>query len=131
MIRPTASRRKRLQIDVLHRGDLDETRAEIRLGLLRRPREISPKFFYDDHGSRLFEQICRLPEYYPTRTERALLTRFADRIVDRSGAGALVELGSGSSSKTRVLLDAMSRAKRLSLYVPFDVNEGLIRDVAA
>ncbi len=108
-----------------------ETRSEIRLGLLRRPREISPKYFYDDYGSALFERICDLPEYYQTRTERALLIRFAERIVELSGADALVELGSGSSSKTRLLLDAIARAEKLSLFVPFDVNEGVVQQVAA
>lgn len=128
----TASRPRRagVAIDVLETLDLEETRSEIRLGLLRRPREISPKFFYDDRGAALFERICDLPEYYLTRTERALLTRFADRIAKWSRADALVELGSGSSSKTRLLLDALARTGRLSLYVPLDVNEGAVQRVA-
>ncbi|MFQ5915170.1 MAG: L-histidine N(alpha)-methyltransferase [Nitrospinota bacterium] len=124
-------RDKRVVIDVLERPDMEEKRAEIRLGLLRRPREISSKFFYDDRGSALFERICDLPEYYPTRTERALLARFAERIVSVSRADVLVELGSGSSSKTSLLLDAMARARRLSLYVPLDVNESAVQQVAA
>jgi L-histidine N-alpha-methyltransferase len=124
----------RIVIDVLEQGGEEggkETLSEIRLGLLRTPREISSKFFYDDRGSALFERICDLPEYYPTRVERALLTRFADRIVDRSRADVLVELGSGSSTKTRLLLDALARANRLSAYVPFDVNQSFVRQVAA
>ena len=121
----------RIVIDVLEQGELKETLSELRHGLLRTPREISSKFFYDDRGSALFERICDLPEYYPTRVERALLTRFADRIVDRSRADVLVELGSGSSAKTRLLLDALARANRLSAYVPFDVNQSFVREVAA
>ncbi len=122
---------KRIVIDVQEQLDPKETLSDLRLGLLRTPREISPKFFYDDHGLALFERICELPEYYQTRTERALLARFADRIVDSSRAEVLVELGSGSSAKTRLLLDAMVRADRLSLYVPFDVNQSFVRQVAA
>jgi L-histidine N-alpha-methyltransferase len=121
----------RIVVDVLEQGGVKETLSELRVGLLLTPREISSKFFYDDRGSALFERICDLPEYYPTRVERALLTRFADRIVDRSRADVLVELGSGSSVKTRLLLDALARANRLSAYVPFDVNQSFVREVAA
>src|SRR5580704_15155523 len=79
-------------------------------GLTRPFKELPPKHFYDARGSELFEQICELPEYYPTRTEREILTARADDIVDATGAGELVELGSGSAEKARILLDAMDRA---------------------
>jgi L-histidine N-alpha-methyltransferase len=104
--------------------------AEIRRDLLRTPREIAPKNFYDDRGSHLFEAICELPEYYQTRTESALLRLHAERIVQRTGACELVELGAGSAIKTRWLLDAMARAGRLAEYVPFDFSEGMVRRVA-
>lgn len=98
--------------------------------LLGTPREISPRFFYDDHGSRLFEEICTLPEYYQTRTERAILNRFAAEIARETGARELVELGSGAATKTRVLLTAMARAGTLRAYLPFDVNAWIVRRTA-
>src|SRR5262245_64417075 len=76
-------------------------------GLTRPFKELPPKHFYDARGSELFDAICELPEYYPTRTERAILTAESDAIVAATGAAELVELGSGSAAKTRVLLDAM------------------------
>ena len=79
-------------------------------GLTRPFKEIPAKHFYDARGSELFEQICELPEYYPTRAERAILLARADGIIRRTGAGELVELGSGSAEKARILLAAMSRA---------------------
>ena len=82
-------------------------------------------------GSELFDRICELPEYYPTRAERAILDRYADPIVRRTGMAELVELGSGTAAKTRVLLDAMERAGTLWRYVPFDVAEQTVRDCAA
>jgi uncharacterized SAM-dependent methyltransferase len=82
---------------------LDDARA----GLTATPKAISPVWFYDERGSQLFDDITRLAEYYPTRAERALLERHADEIADAAGADVLVELGSGTSDKTRVLLDAM------------------------
>jgi L-histidine N-alpha-methyltransferase len=111
-------------------GEAERDRAELRAALLRTPREIPSRFFYDDRGSRLFERICELPEYYQTRTEHALLTAIADRVVGLSGADELVEIGSGSAHKTRTLLDAMRRAGRLRRYVPVDVAEGTIRRAA-
>ncbi len=108
----------------------EEELARIRERLLRTPREISPRYFYDDRGSALFEAICELPEYYQTRTERRILEERAGEIVAVTGAEELVELGSGASTKTRVLLDAMARTGRLRLYVPFDVSEGIVRRVA-
>jgi L-histidine N-alpha-methyltransferase len=102
-------------------------REELQAALRRRPREIPSKLFYDEGGSALFERITELPEYYQTRTERALLERVADRVIAASGASELVEIGSGAATKTRVLLTAMQRAGALRLYVPFDVAEGTMR----
>lgn len=118
-------------IDVHGNGQNPETiKSEIRTGLLSSPRALPSKYFYDDHGSELFERICELPEYYQTRTEHQLLSTFADQIVALTGADELVELGSGAATKTRVLLDAMARAQQLRFYVPFDVSEGIVRRVA-
>ncbi len=86
------------------------------------PYTLAPKYFYDERGSELFDQITELPEYYPTRAERAILNRHAPAIVERTGAHELVELGSGSASKTRALLYAMAGAGQLDRYVPVDVS---------
>ena len=99
-------------------------------GLTRPFKELPPKHFYDTRGSRLFEQICELPEYYPTRTEKSILRRRAREIVETTGAGELVELGSGSAEKARLLLDAMSAAGTLRRYIPLDVSESVVRDAA-
>jgi L-histidine N-alpha-methyltransferase len=99
-------------------------------GLTRPFKEIPPKHFYDARGSELFEQICELPEYYPTRAEREILEHRADEIVAATGAGELVELGSGSADKARILLGAMSRAGTLRRYVPLDVSEQALEDAA-
>ena len=118
-------------IDVhLDNQDPLAVKEEIRAGLLSTPRTLPTKYFYDDRGSALFEQICEAPEYYPTRTEHRLLTTMADEIVAKTGAEELVELGSGAATKTRVLLDAMARANQLRFYVPFDFSEGIVRRVA-
>ncbi len=113
-------------------GQQDERRlfAEIRAGLLLPLPETNPKYFYDDQGSALFEAICELPEYYQTRTERALLERIAPHLIAATGAAELVELGAGAALKTRVLLDAMAEAGTLRRFVPFDVSEGIVRRVA-
>jgi L-histidine Nalpha-methyltransferase len=99
-------------------------------GLTRPFKELPPKHFYDARGSELFERICELPEYYPTRTEKSILTAQADEIARVTGAGELVELGSGSAEKARLLLDAMAAAGNLRRYVPFDVSETVVRDAA-
>jgi len=99
-------------------------------GLTRPFKELPPKHFYDARGSELFDRICELPEYYPTRTEKQILEQCSADIVDGTGAGELVELGSGSAEKARILLDAMSAAGTLSRYVPFDVSETVVRDAA-
>jgi L-histidine Nalpha-methyltransferase len=103
-------------------------RADARAGLTADPKHLPPKWFYDARGSALFEQITELPEYFPTRTERALLERTADAIAITSGADTIVELGSGSSAKTRLLLDAFRRAESLRRYVPQDVSEPALRE---
>lgn len=109
-------------------GDADRAlRADVRSGLTSVPKALPPKWFYDARGSALFEDITELPEYYPTRTEAALLTRSVDEIAVASGADTLVELGSGSSSKTRLLLDAFARTGTLRRYVPQDVSESALR----
>jgi L-histidine N-alpha-methyltransferase len=92
--------------------------ADARRGLSATPKTLSPVWFYDERGSNLFDEITRLPEYYPTRAERALLQAHATEIASVSGADTLVELGSGTSEKTRVLLDAMQPER----YVPLDVD---------
>src|SRR5947209_11259181 len=97
-------------------------------GLTRPFKELPPKHFYDSRGSELFEQICELPEYYPTRTERQILEQRADEIVESTGAGELVELGSGSAEKARILLDAMAQHGTLRRYVPLDVSEQVVTD---
>jgi L-histidine N-alpha-methyltransferase len=99
-------------------------------GLTRPFKEIPPKHFYDARGSELFERICRLPEYYPTRTEREILVAHAAEIVEVTGAGELIELGSGSAEKARILLAAMSSAGTLRRYVPLDVSEHALESAA-
>jgi L-histidine Nalpha-methyltransferase len=103
-------------------------RADALAGLTAAPKHLPPKWFYDARGSALFEDITQLPEYFPTRTERALLEHVADEVATASGADTLVELGSGSSAKTRLLLDAFRRAGTLRRYVPQDVSEAALRE---
>lgn len=100
-----------------------------RRSLADEPPWLDPVWFYDEHGSELFDAITRLPEYYPTRSERALLVAHAAEIA-AVGAETLVELGSGTSDKTTVLLDAMVAAGALKRYVPFDVSEETLRAAA-
>src|SRR5580692_11234378 len=121
-------------VDIGHFAPADEREAltcdaltrEVRRGLVARPRSLSPWMFYDAEGSRLFERITTLPEYYPTRTERAILEKNADAIVaaahrDRSLPLRLVELGAGTASKTCILLEAALRLSDDVTYVPVDV----------
>jgi L-histidine N-alpha-methyltransferase len=105
-------------------------RADVTRGLRATPKELASKYFYDEEGSALFDAITRLPEYYPTRTERGILVARADEIAARSGADTLIELGSGTSEKTRLLLDALSRRGSLRRFVPFDVDEATLRTAA-
>ncbi len=104
---------------------------DARLGLTSSPKWLQPKWFYDSRGSDLFEEITRLPEYYPTRAESSILAAHAGDIARRSGAHTLVELGSGSSEKTRLLLDALAGAGTLCQYVPLDVSESALHDAVA
>jgi L-histidine N-alpha-methyltransferase len=122
-----------VEIEVfLQPGDLAAAlRQDVRAGLALRPRRISPKWHYDEVGSRLFEQITRLDEYYPTRRERDILTEATPAVVEAAGADTLAEIGSGFSEKTRILLDAMAQTGRLRRYTPFDVSEAALREAAA
>jgi L-histidine N-alpha-methyltransferase len=108
-------------------------RADVAEGLTSVPKELPPKWFYDDVGSQLFDEITRLPEYYPTRRERWILENHASDVVRLSGADTLVELGSGTSEKTRLLLDAFVARRGVGFrrFVPFDVSETTLRDAAA
>ncbi len=104
---------------------------DVRRGLLTIPKELSPKYFYDERGSRLFERITELQEYYPTRAEREILAGRAAEIVAAAGnPTALVELGSGSAAKTRHLLSAMRAAGSLQTYVPVDISEEITQRTA-
>ena len=99
-------------------------RRDVLDGLTQTPKSLPPKWFYDSVGSDLFDQITRLPEYYPTRAEAAILRARAADIAAASGADTLVELGSGTSEKTRILLDAMRDGGSLRRFIPFDVDAG-------
>jgi L-histidine N-alpha-methyltransferase len=103
---------------------------DVRRGLDRHPRTLPPKWLYDDVGSELFDQITRLPEYYPFAAEHAILEQHAAEIVAASGATTLVELGSGTSEKTRLLLDAFTSVGQLTRFAPVDVSEGTLREAA-
>ena len=110
---PAEDRRLALREEALH-------------GLTSTPKELPPKWFYDRRGSELFEAITRLPEYYLTRAERSILERRADEIAGLTEATTLIELGSGTSDKTRLLLDALSPRR----FVPFDVSEETLHSSA-
>lgn len=99
---------------------------DVIVGLTQSPKTLPPKYFYDDRGSELFEKICDLPEYYPTRTEAAIIKEYADEIAQLTGSKELVELGSGSSTKTRLLLDAYQKLGSSFRYVPSDVSGGIL-----
>ena len=104
---------------------------DVQRGLTAHPKDIPPKWFYDDRGSSLFDDITRVEEYYPSRRERSILQARASEIATRSNADTLVELGSGTSEKTRVLLDAMRDAGTLRRFVPFDVSKRTLHEAAA
>jgi L-histidine N-alpha-methyltransferase len=109
----------------------ERTLAEDVLDGLTKPfKEIPPKHFYDARGAELFDRICELPEYYPTRCERAILEQRSDEIATLTEAAELVELGSGTAAKTRLLLDALRDEGTLRRYVPIDVTESMVRDCA-
>jgi L-histidine N-alpha-methyltransferase len=115
----------------LHGSSLESMAADVRAGLTRKGlKMLPPKYFYDDRGSELFDEITSLPEYYPTRCERAILNRRAPEIVEITGARELLELGSGMASKTRALLFAMAGAGTLDRYLPMDVSELVVERCA-
>lgn len=128
--RPLSS--DRLQSIRLDRGDraLPDDTTDLVRGLKQSPKAIPSRYFYDDRGSQLFEQICTLPEYYLTRTETAILERYAGDIARATGACELLELGSGSSTKTRLLIDAYSQLGATMSYVPIDVSAAILEDSA-
>lgn len=116
----------------LSRSSEVETNAgsDVIQGLTKTPKTLPPRYFYDDRGSELFEEICELPEYYPTRTEAAILQQYASEIAQLTGACELVELGSGSSTKTRLLLDAYESLGYPLRYLPIDVSAGILESSA-
>ncbi|MCV7280912.1 L-histidine N(alpha)-methyltransferase [Mycolicibacterium flavescens] len=106
-------------------------RRDVLDGLTQSPKSLPPKWFYDSVGSDLFDQITRLPEYYPTRTEAAILRERSAEIAAASGADTLVELGSGTSEKTRMLLDALREHGSLRRFIPFDVDASVLSAAGA
>jgi dimethylhistidine N-methyltransferase len=110
--------------DELHPG------SDVVRGLSQTPKTLPPRYFYDDRGSQLFEQITELPEYYLTRTETAILQQCAPEIAAITGACELIELGSGNSTKTRILLDAYQQANHPLIYCPIDVSAGILESSA-
>ena len=102
-------------------------RRDVRDGLTQQPKTLPPKWFYDAVGSDLFDQITRLPEYYPTRAEAQILAARAGEIATASRADTLVELGSGTSEKTRALLDALREQGSLRRFIPFDVDPSVLQ----
>lgn len=113
------------------RTDLAKSlRRDVFDGLQQTPKTLPPKWFYDAKGSDLFDRITRLPEYYPTRTEASILRDRATEIAAASGADTLVELGSGTSEKTRLLLDAWRDSGALRRFIPFDVDPSVLHDAA-
>ncbi|MGB0970884.1 MAG: L-histidine N(alpha)-methyltransferase, partial [Mycobacterium sp.] len=106
-------------------------RRDVRDGLGKSPKSLPPKWFYDSVGSDLFDQITRLPEYYPTRAEAQILRTHAGEIAAASGADTLVELGSGTSEKTRMLLDALQNRGSLLRFIPFDVDASVLSAAGA
>ncbi len=121
---------KRLAVQDLQGAVTDSFAQDVRLGLRARPKALPPKYFYDTHGSELFEAICGLPEYYPTRTETLILGHMASELFALTGPCELVELGSGSSTKTRVLLDALTLLDPTALYRPVDVSHSMLKNSA-
>ncbi len=122
-----------LQVDVYLSSEdrVEALREDVRTGLTSTPKVLPPKWFYDERGSMLFDDITRLPEYYLTDSERGILSEHAVDIAKLTEANTLLEPGSGSSEKTRLLLDAMVEAGHLRRFVPFDVSEQALREAAA
>jgi L-histidine Nalpha-methyltransferase len=127
----TAEDRVSIQVQLPPGGPLSGMAADVRAGLTRPFKELSPRYFYDERGSQLFEEITGLPEYYPTRCEREILQAESDAICEAANhPAALIELGSGSATKTRVLIQAMCRAECLETYSPVDISEEITRETA-
>ena len=122
-----------MRVDVhLGPAELDAAlRADVVAGLTGTAKQLPPKWFYDEIGCALFEAITRLHEYYPTRREREILVARAPAIAALTGADTLVELGSGTSEKTRLLLSALAATGTLRRFVPFDVSEPTLRAAGA
>ena len=110
-----------------HYQELSIDGKDVIKGLTEKPKNLPPKYFYDDPGSLLFEKICELPEYYPTRTEAWILQQYADEIAEITNCCELIELGSGSSTKTQVLLDAYQKIATSCRYLPIDVSGGIMK----
>jgi len=110
-----------------HYQELNNNGKDVIQGLSQNPKTLSPKYFYDDHGSLLFEKICELPEYYPTRTEAWILQQYADEIAEITNCCELIELGSGSSTKTQALLTAYQKIASSCRYLPIDVSGGILK----
>jgi L-histidine Nalpha-methyltransferase len=128
---PVADPESTITIDsYLHEGQERSLADDVLDGLTRPFKELPPKHFYDARGAELFDQICELPEYYPTRTERSILQSASVQLARATAATELVELGSGTAAKTRVLLDALHSAGTLELYIPVDVTEDMVRECA-
>ena len=121
---------ERLVLDIIESTDLQRTfREDVLRGLTADPKSIPPKYFYDERGSQLFEAITELEEYYPTRTEAAILASHGDDMLDAAGEGlTVVELGSGSSTKTRLLLDCLSARQSRVDYIPIDISPTVVTE---
>ena len=110
-------------------GERADFAGDVRAGLTARPRRLPCLYFYDERGSRLFEEICELPEYYLTRTERALLQAHADELAAGLGGPVdLVDLGSGNSGKTRLVIEALLRRQGRLRFIPVDISSSMLRD---
>lgn len=120
-----------LRLDMYRGSDwISDFAQDVHRGLSAEVRELQPKYFYDARGSELFDRITELPEYYPTRVERSILARHGAEIIAAAGAEMLVELGSGSSEKTELLLEPLLAEHSEAVYVPIDVSESAVRHSA-
>lgn len=133
MSRPHLVRRKfheRLVLDIMEKSDVREDfRVDVEHGFSSSPKSIPPKYFYDEQGSRLFERITSLDAYYPTRTEASILSENGLEILDAMGdAVTVVELGSGSSTKTRLLLDILALRQQRVDYIPIDISPTVVTE---
>jgi L-histidine Nalpha-methyltransferase len=126
----TRTRRVRIEEHLTPAEWADTIAQDCLAGLTAEEKWLSPVWFYDEVGSRLFDDITRVPEYYPTRAEASLLAGHSEEIVDLTGVDTIVELGSGTSDKTEHLLDALDAAGSLERYVPFDVSGETVREAA-